>query len=463
MRDFMIQKNFALAMVSVSLLLCIACGCGKTPVASNVKEVTASTSDSIEDVAEIQAGDLDWPNWRGPNFDDSAPNASVPTSWSPTSGITWKTKVPGRGHACPIVYGNQIFLSTADEDAETQSVLAFDKSTGDKLWEKKLFAGNFEQSMHPKNTQATCTIACDGERLFASFLNDQKIHVVALDLAGEELWRKTLGGFDSKFGYSASPFLYKQFVIIAADHQSGGYVASLHRKSGDIHWLKKRGNATSQASPVVWNTSGKEQLLVPGIRELVSYDPLTGEENWKVNGLASTCVGTVVAQNDMVVASGGYPQSVTMCVKTDGSGDIVWQNNVKFYVTSLSIHDGHVYGVNDKGIAYCWDLATGNEQWKQRVGENHSASIVRAGDIFIACSENGKVTMFKANPDKYKQVSEQRLGDEIFATPAISGNQIYFRVADQSSGPRQEYLYCIGEPETKDSDVQSMNSFRRST
>jgi hypothetical protein len=129
----------------------------------------------------------------------------------------------------------------------------------------------------------------------------------------------------------------------------------------------------------------------------------------------------------------------------DGSGKIAWETQDRVYVPSLLIHDGHLFGVLDAGVAACWSSETGKELWKSRLGGTFSASPVLVGDRIYATNESGETFVFQANPEKFTSIATHKLGDEVFATPAICGGRIYMRVAQKGGGRRQEFLYCLGE------------------
>jgi outer membrane protein assembly factor BamB len=139
----------------------------------------------------------DWPWWRGPSRNGIA-TAIDPIDFRDADAYLWKAPIPGRGHSSPIVVGDQVFLTAADEPQEIQSVLAFNRTNGELVWKEKVSQGGFPSKNHPKNTEATPTIACDGERLFASFFHHLAIHVTALDLQGKILWSQSVGAFNPK-------------------------------------------------------------------------------------------------------------------------------------------------------------------------------------------------------------------------------------------------------------------------
>lgn len=392
-----------------------------------------------------KTGAEDWPWWRGPN-NSGAVTGPAPIEWSETKNVIWKTPVPGRGHASPTVVGKRIFLATADEERNVQSVLCYDRQTGKELWRQDLHQGGFEGRYHKKNTRASSTVACDGERVFASFHNNGHIWLTALDLDGKQLWQTKVGDFVSHWGYSASPALYQGTVIVSTDHKEGGQLVALDRMTGKPIWQTARPKAPTYASPIVLKVGGKDQLLIAGAEQVNSYDPATGKALWSSKGTSTECVSTIISEGDRIFASGGFPAKETVCLRGDGSGQALWRVPVGDFVPSQLVHQGHVYSVLDNGMAMCWKADTGQEMWKERLGSSgFSASPILAGDHIYVPSESGKTHVIRANPKKFEQVAENVLGKEAYASPVICGGRIYLRVVATIDGKRQEMLYCIGQ------------------
>nr|AOE10935.1 conserved hypothetical protein [uncultured bacterium] len=395
-----------------------------------------------------QAGD--WPAWRGPNANGVADSAqSPPLVWSDSENVMWKTPVPGRGHSTPIVMGSHIFLTSADKSEEVQSVLCFDRESGKQLWKTEVHRGGFPEKLHKKNTSATPTPACDGERVFATFNNGDGISLTALDLKGKQLWQVRTGDFRSRYpyGYGASPTLYKSLVIVVSEFEKDGFLAAFDRESGKEVWRTPRADASSYSSPIVGKVDGRDQLLISGNNKVAGYDPQTGKPLWSVPGGPLVTAGTVVWENDLVFASGGFPDKETAAIKvSEGGTDAapLWKNGERSYEQSMLVHDGHLYAVNDNGIAICWRVQDGEEQWKHRLSGPISASPTLANGHIYASVERGITYVFKADPRKFELVAENTLGNEAFATPVICDGRIYLRVAENSGDNRQEWLYCIG-------------------
>jgi hypothetical protein len=153
----------------------------------------------------------------------------------------------------------------------------------------------------------------------------------------------------------------------------------------------------------------------------------------------------VVSDGTHIFSSGGYPKNHIAAVRADGSGKIDWENGTRVYVPSLVVHGKHLYGVQDSGVATCWDCANGKQVWTGRLGGTFSSSPVLVGERIYAINEEGKAFIFKATPDGLNIEAENQLGNEVFATPTICGGRIYTRVAMIGKDKkRQEWLYCIG-------------------
>ncbi len=387
----------------------------------------------------------DWPWWRGPARNGVAANQKVPTEWSDSTAVVWKSPVPGRGHGSPIVVGDRIFLATADEERQVQSMLCFDRETGKQLWKTDLHTGNFvTEKINKKSSHASSTPACDGERVFINFPNSNAIHTTALSLKGDIQWSTRVSDYTLHQGYGSSPAVFESLVLVTSDNKAGGAVAGLRRGTGKVVWTNSRPKLPNYVSPIVLNSSGRDQLFMIGCDLVSSFDPRDGKKLWEVGGSTTECVTSTVTDGQLIFTSGGYPRNHVAAVKADGSGKIVWDNNSRVYVPSMLIKDGYLYATADAGVAMCWESATGKEIWKGRLGGTFSSSPVLVGDVVYATNEEGETYLFKASPKEFQLVGKNKLGDEVFASPTICGGRIYQRVAINTDGKRQEVLYCIG-------------------
>ncbi|MCA9216515.1 MAG: PQQ-binding-like beta-propeller repeat protein [Planctomycetales bacterium] len=392
----------------------------------------------------ISIRDNDWPWWRGAHRNGIAnSNQSPPTTWSDSENIAWQVKVPGRGHGSPTVWGDKVFLATAEHDEDLQSVVCHDRSTGKRLWKTVVHKNGIAKKANKKASQASASVACDGERVYITFISHDAVFATALTMDGKQVWQEKITDYVIHQGYGSSPTVFKSLLLVTADTKVGGAFAGLDRKTGEIVWRRERPKFPNYMSPVVYHLSGKDQLVVSGCDLVTSLNPLTGETLWEIAGATTECVATTVTDGELIYTSGGYPENHVSAVKTDGSGEVVWKTNNRVYVPSMVVHEGFIYAVLDAGVAACWDGKTGDTKWKQRIGGTFTASLVLVGNHIYATNESGETTIFAATSDGFHQIAKNKIGDEVFASMAICSGQIFQRIARQEGDTRQEYLICI--------------------
>jgi outer membrane protein assembly factor BamB len=412
-------------------ILFAAAGCGGRPV----ETIAARDAGAAESLPAVQVAADDWPWWRGPTRNNHAQGPLPPTTWSETENVLWKAEVPGRGHASPCIWGDAIYIATADEDKETQSLLAYARETGDLRWTREIHRGGFMHA-HSKNSQASPTPACDGERIFTAFLSGGGLWVTAVDVEGEIVWQTQAGPYSSQHGYGSSPVIFRSLVIVSGDNLGQGYVTAIHRQTGEIAWRTPRDNGPSYGTPVLATTGGREQLIISGQSKVNSYDPATGEEIWASPGPAEVTANTVAWNDELVFAGGGYPETAVMAIDAAGGSKVVWQKDFKAYVPSpLAIGD-RLFVVQDNGVARCLNAKTGEEIWTKRLGGDFTASPVVVNDAIFVPDEDGLMHVFKAT-DRFEEIARNNLGDGGFASPVICGGRLYLRTL--------HHLYCIGE------------------
>lgn len=417
-------------------LLMVTVGCGGEPV--QIVHAAPGAAQAGESPV-YAAADVPW--WRGVRQNGIYEVSEVPLRWSPSENVIWKAAVPGRGHSTPCVWGPYVFVTTADEQAQTKTLLCFDRATGEKRWEHVLYEGAF-MHVHKKNSQAPATPACDGTRVIVPIMADDGIWVSAVDFDGNQLWKVKAGPYKSEHGYGSSPVFYQSLVIISGDNPGSAFIAALHRATGNVVWRIERPSGGNYATPVVATIAGKPQLVVHGRDLVTSYNPATGEQLWQCDGPCTVAACTVAWDDNHVFASGGYPQKEIICVKADGQGDvtdshIVWRSKRGVcYVPSPLLYEGRLYVISDNGVLTVYDPSSGDVKSNVRLGGNFSASpVAAAGHIFIT-DERGKTHVLKPG-DKPEVAAENTMESGGFASLVMSGNRIYLRTADA--------LYCLGQ------------------
>jgi outer membrane protein assembly factor BamB len=370
------------------------------------------------------------------------------TQWSEDKGILWKAAVPGQGHASPIVVGDQVFVSTADERTQTQALIAYHKKTGAHRWTTPFYRGRFPFK-NPKNTHASATPVCDGTHVFIPSVADDAVWLTAIDLAGKVAWQRRLGPFASEWGYASSAALYRDLVIVVGDNKGSpdaagaadaSYLVGVERKTGATVWRVPRPLEASYGTPVVARLAGRDQLLISGSERVVAYDPTSGKEIWSFRWGASRSANSMVCGPDCVYASTTWRDHQLLCIRADGTGDVtdshlVWKRSRPVTdIPSPLYHDGRLYLTTDQGMAVCLDGATGKPFWQERLGGPISASPILAGDTILSVDEDGQAHLFKAGR-RFELLASNSLGDRVLASPALAGDHLFIRGST--------YLYCL--------------------
>ena len=387
-----------------------------------------------------------WPVWRGPRGDGTSVEAGVPTRWSETENIRWRTLLPENGHASPIVWGEQLFVIAADTEAGERQLLCLDAGTGRVRWRRTVLKSPLERK-HRLNSWASSTPATDGERVYVAFLDKDEMVVAAYDFAGERLWQVRPGGFASKHGFCSSPILWNDKVIVNGDHDGDSYIVALDRVTGRTRWKTPRPNKTrSYCVPLLRHLDGRNQMVLSGDQSVASYDPDTGEVYWYLNGPTEQFVASLVYDVDakLLFMTGGFPEHHVMGIRPDGRGTIgedriAWHHkraSWTSYVPSPIAANGCFILVSDSGYACCFDAQTGKLHWQEKVGSHH-ASIVAAGGLVYLLSDRGEARVIRPGRE-YELVAENKLADKFFASPAISGGRLFLR--------GEKAVYCIGGP-----------------
>jgi outer membrane protein assembly factor BamB len=412
-----------------------------------------------------------WPQWRGPSGLGVSAESGLPTTWSARENIAWSAALRGLGSSSPIVWGDQVFVTsqvgrtrlqpgshpmlarddatlvtrekpiggrrddpTAGADPAFLIVESFNRSDGRRLWEYRVEARGPFPDLHEKHNLATPTPVTDGERLFAWFGTGQ---IAALDLRGRVVWEKHLGQdyspFDINWGHGSSPVLYKDLVILLCDHESASYLLALEARTGTLRWKADRGKGrASYSTPLVVPGPQGDELLVNSSERIDGYDLATGELRWYADAPRQTPIPSAVFHEGLIYLTRGYRNSPYMALRPGGRGDVsashvVWRApGGGSYAASLVHYEGLLYFTNDVGVLTCADAKTGQRVWQTRLDGVFFASPVAAdGKIYFA-SETGETIVVKAGRVA-AILARNDLGERLVASPAISKGQIFLR------------------------------------
>ena len=389
-------------------------------------------------LANSSAGE--WPGWRGPTGDGVVPDEKAPLEWSIEKDVKWKVKIPGKGHASPIIWGDELFLVSADEESGERLLMCLSIKTGKTLWQKTVLESPIEK-VHRKNSRASSTPVTDGKSIYISFLDQEKMFIAAYNLEGKKLWEKRPGIFSSVHGYCSSPILWKDKIIINGDHDGNAYIVALNKETGSEAWKTPRPNKTrSYCTPLIRTIGGRNQLILSGSKSVASYDPDTGKQHWIIDGPTDQFVASLVYDQKYLYMTCGFPSKHMMAIDPTGSGNVtethvIWHTRKNpSYVPSPVVVKGYYLVVSDSGTATCWKAHEGKLLWKQKLGREHSASLVVLRDHVVFGSEKGLITVVKPGPE-FEQVAKMELNEPLWASPVITDGNWFLR--------GEEHLFCI--------------------
>jgi len=382
-------------------------------------------------VAEGEGQDF-WPNWRGPSGQGLVAGSGYPDTWSDTENVVWKVTVPGRGHSSPIIWGSQIFLTTAYDGGTRATLLSFDRRDGELLWETEAPFVRGEH-LHQKNSHASATPVTDGELVFASFGQQG---LVAVDLAGELVWHNRIEDLDNYHGSAGSPILYKDTVILYQDHQGDSFVAAFDKRTGEVAWRTERATRTGWGTPIVIDAGDRDELIVSSQGKVFAYDPDTGAELWTVSGNLFEVIPTPAIGHGMIFASSGRA-GPTLAIRPGGSGDVtethvVWQTpKGSPFVPSPIIVGEYLFLINDMmSIVTGYEARTGELLFQGRLGtasrESFSASPVAVDGKVFFTNDQGQTFVLEAGRE-FKLLRVNELNAPTLASPALVDGYWYFR------------------------------------
>jgi outer membrane protein assembly factor BamB len=412
-----------------------------------------------------------WPSFRGPQAGGVADGTQLPDRWDGVRGdnIKWKRLIPGLAHSSPVVWGQQLFVTTAisslgeatfkhglfgegdastDRSSQQWKVFCLDTRDGKVLWEALAYEGVPKEKRHVKNTYASSTPATDGRRVVA-FFGSQGLY--AFDVRGKLLWKRDLGFLDLgaydapeyEWGTASSPIIYKNLVIVQCDTQKQDFLLALDIETGKTVWKADRDELPSWGTPTIYEGARRTELLTNGSKFIRAYDPETGKELWRLGGSSQITAPTPVwSGNLIVVASGRRPEAPILVIRAGASGDITlprgatssaqvaWSRQQRGpYMPTPLIYGDSLYVLGNAGIFDCYDLESGKEIYRQRIehqGGGFSASPVAADGRIYLPSEDGDIFVVRAGAT-FELVSTNPMGERLMATPALANGRMFVR------------------------------------
>ncbi|MDZ4802100.1 MAG: PQQ-binding-like beta-propeller repeat protein [Bryobacteraceae bacterium] len=406
----------------------------------------------------LMRGSENWPQFRGPDGTGHSDSSGLPLKWSETQNVVWKTPIHDRGWSSPVVYGNQIWLTSATKDGTQLFVICIDRETGKVIRDWKLFDVGKPQFAHAFNTHASPTAVIEEGRVYITF---GSAGTAAIDTKTfKVLWERRDIECNHFRGAGSSPVIFQNLLLMHFDGSDHQFAMALDKKTGKTVWLTKRsidfqdldqnGKPAAEgdlrkafSTPQVERINGRWEMISLGAKAAYGYDPFTGKELWRVEERAQHSASTrPVLGHGMIFFPTGFSAGQLLAVRTGGNG-LITDTHVQWKVKrgvpnkpSVLLVGDLIYMIGDTGIASCIDAKTGEQVWQQRIGGEYSASPVYADGRLWFFSEDGKTTVLK--PGRvFEQVGENRLEDGFLASPAIAGKAFYLRT--------RTHLYRIEE------------------
>jgi outer membrane protein assembly factor BamB len=445
-------------------------------------------------IATAPAAAEDWPAWRGPRGTGVSGETGVPLAWSERENVRWRTPLPDRGNSTPVVWRDRVFVTQATEGGRRRSLMCFGRADGKLLWQ----AGTTFEGREPTNGQnpyASASPVTDGERVVVYF---GSAGLFCYDFAGKELWRRDVGRVDSWQGSGSSPVLYKDLCILNAGPGTEAVLIACDKRSGEVVWRvtppgtpakppaeAEAGGGKSDAAPPPppapggfdnamnsadptgaggflgsWSTpvfvrpGDRDEMVVVHAFQVSAYDPLTGKELWRCEGLPEQSFASPAVGEGILVATGhkvkgGGTRVTAVKLAAGAAGDVtathrLWQTDVpKDCIGSGVVTGGHVYLVTQFGSIVCLDAATGKKRWEKRLegsgGKNGSwASLVLVDGRLMVPNHSGQVFVLRAGPE-FEVLATNVVGaDEVTCSSlAVSDGQVFLRT--------YKALWCFGK------------------
>jgi outer membrane protein assembly factor BamB len=399
----------------------------------------------------------EWTRFRGPNGTGLSDCKTIPVQWT-DADIRFKVRLPAAGHSSPVLWGDKLFLTGADDDATAQrSVFCLDARDGRLLWEKR-----FDSKYHTKhkfNSFASSTPAVDEHHVYVCWSTPEQYTLMALDHQGSQVWRLDLGPVVSQHSTGISPIVYEDLVILGNDQDDEGggisFIVAVDRMTGQQRWkVDRRSERVAYSTPCIYQPQGSPPQLIFNSQAhgISSFDPRTGRLLWEIATTAPDAplltmrsVSSSLLAGDYLIAScgSGAGGNYLVAVKPGTPGR---ENSAQLaykvtrdapYVPTPIAYNGLLFLVADKGVASCVDANSGEVYWTRRLGGNFFGSPVCVDGKLYCVSVDGQVVVLAADK-QYQHLASYDLGDLCHSTPAVAHGRMYIRTYN--------YLFAIGGP-----------------
>jgi outer membrane protein assembly factor BamB len=377
-----------------------------------------------------------WPFFRGQDSHGIAGGTGYPTEWDALSGknISWKIELPKKGKSSPVIWGDKIFVTGAQE--KNCEVFCIDKTTGKILWTGSASDIPGEPAVLPKTDQeaglAVSTAATNGKVICAVFANG---NLVCFDMEGKRKWAKNIGVPESAYGYTSSLLIYKDLLLVQFDSNVKISLLGIDLETGDKRWETPRNGRAVWSSPVMAFFAGKPQLIINGNPAVSSYDAVNGKQLWEVECMSGDVAPSVAVNTTMTYAVTDYAKLVA--IKPANGVSVVWEDNTFTPdVSSPVANDLFLFVSTGNGDVACYNALKGDTLWTHYFQDQFYASPVIADERVYLLDRSGVMHIVAAE-SSFKLIAESPLGENADCSPAFSDKKIYIR--------GKKNLYCISK------------------
>ena len=381
-----------------------------------------------------------WPQFRGPRQQGHSDVTGLPVKWSETQNVRFKTLIPGEGWSSPVVWGDQVWMTTATDGGHSLRVVCVGREDGKIVHDVEVFRLDALEPKNAFNSYASPTPVIEAGRVYVSFGSYGN---ACLDTAtGKPVWKSQELKLDHKEGPGSSPILYKDLFILHCDGTDVQYVAALDKRTGKLAWKTDRttdfGNKPPDLRkaynvPLVISENGRDLIVSVGAYRVNCYDPEDGKDVWSFATPGFSVVPRPVYADGVVYVCTGYGAPELWAVRTDGKGDVgkshvLWKakQGVPAKPSPLLI-GSELYFVSDAGVARCVDAKTGQTLWQERLEGKYTASPVYADGHVYFFSEQGLTTVIRPDPKGAAIVAENELDGRFMASPAVADKALFLR------------------------------------
>jgi outer membrane protein assembly factor BamB len=414
-----------------------------------------------------------WPQFRGTFASGIMDSSNLPDHWDIETfkNVKWKIDIPGLGHSSPVVWDEKVYITTAISSSGKDSlkiglygsgdavndtsehefrVYCINKFTGEKLWEHLAHKGVPKTKRHPKSSHANPTPATNGEYVVA-FFGSEGLYCYSME--GDLIWQKEFGKMnagpydapDLEWGFSSSPIIHENRVIIECDFLGESFISLLDLKTGNEIWRTHRDDVSTWSTPNFYKSDSLKHIIVNGWKHMGAYDFETGKEIWKLSGGGDIPIPTPIFAHGLIYihnAHGRYSPIYAIDPKAEGDitlgSDSISNEYIKWsvkrggaYMPTILIYEDLLYNLRINGILMCFNAKTGNliynEMIPGAVGGISASGICSDGKLYYS-TERGDVFIVKTG-EEFELIAKNSLNDLIMATPAISENMLIFRTS----------------------------------